>query len=49
MGKMDIFIEIKWSTNGQLTREAWKWSKSNFRGILGSKQNSGVYKGLAKN
>ncbi len=36
-GKMVIFIEIRWSTNGQLTGGVWKGSKSNFGCIQGSK------------
>lgn len=32
-GKMAIFIDIRWSTNDQLTEQACKWSIWNFRGM----------------
>jgi hypothetical protein len=39
---MVIFMENRRSTNGQLMGGVCKGSKSNFGGIQGSKQNSGV-------
>ena len=45
---MVIFIEIKWSTDGQLMGGIWNRSKSNFKGIQESKQNLKAQKRLDK-